>query len=276
MNDIMRKVETAREFIAALTDLRPQIGIILGTGLGKLAEEIEAVTTLPYREIPNFRLPTVESHEGRLILGKLCGKKVLALQGRYHYYEGYLMEEIVLPVRLMKSMGAEVFIVSNASGGLNPLFQPGELMAIVDHINLMGDNPLIGPNLPGVGPRFPDMYQAYDPQLLRVAEETALEEGIVLRKGVYVAMAGPCLETPAEYRMLRAIGADAVGMSTVPEVIAARHMGMKVLGLSIITDMGLPDALRPVNFEKIVEVANRAEPKLTLLVERVIERISLD
>ncbi len=276
MSETLRKVETAKEFIAALTDFTPQIGIILGTGLGKLADEIEPVTALPYGEIPNFGLPTVESHEGRLILGNLSGKRVSALQGRFHYYEGYSLEEIAFPVRVMKALGAGILIVSNASGGLNPLFQPGDIMAIVDHINLLGDNPLKGPNEESLGPRFPDMYQAYDPALLKLAEETCLEEGIALRKGVYVAMPGPSLETAAEYRMLRQIGADAVGMSTVPEVIVARHMGMRVLGLSIITDMGLPDTLGPVNFERIVEVANQTEPKLTVLVERVIERIEFN
>mgnify|MGYP001090949232 CR=1 FL=1 len=275
MSEVLRKVETAKEFIAALTDFRPQIGIILGTGLGKLASEIEAVITLPYHGVPSFPLSTVESHEGRLILGNLSGKRVLALQGRFHSYEGYSMEEIVLPVRVMKVMGAQVLIVSNASGGLNPFFQAGDLMAIVDHINFMGENPLRGRNEESLGPRFPDMYHAYDPALLRLAEEIALEEGILLRKGTYVAMPGPSLETAAEYRMLRTIGADAVGMSTVPEVIAARHLGMRVLGLSIITDMCLPDDLEPVNFEKIVDVANRSEPKLTVLVERVIERTEL-
>lgn len=275
MKGTMRKVDVAKEFITALTDFRPQIGIILGTGLGKLAEEIDSTITLPYEEIPNFPLPTVESHEGKFILGNLSGKRVLALQGRFHYYEGYSMEEIVLPLRVVKLLGANVLIVSNASGGLNPLFRPGDLMAIVDHVNLMGDNPLRGPNEDDLGPRFPDMHEAYDPGLLGLAEQIALEEGIALRRGVYAAMPGPSLETAAEYRMLARIGADAVGMSTVPEVIAARHMDMRVLGLSIITDMGLPDALGPVDFDKILKVASQAEPKLTLLVESVVERIEV-
>lgn len=275
MGEIVNKIEKSVGTIIKLTDFKPTIGIILGTGLSELVKEIEAEKVLSYREIPNFPVPTVESHEGRLILGNLSHRKVLALQGRFHCYEGYSMEQIVFPVRVMKALGVEVLICSNASGGLNPLFQAGDLMAIADHINLLGNNPLIGPNEESLGPRFPDMYQAYDSELLKLAEVIALEERIPLRRGVYIALPGPSLETPAEYRMLRVMGADAVGMSTVPEVIAARHMGMRVLGLSVITDMGLPDALSPVTFEEILQVAERAEPALTTLIKRVVEGIEL-
>ena len=275
MGEIVDKIEKSVGTIIRLTDFKPTIGIILGTGLSELVKEIEAEKVLSYREIPNFPVPTVESHEGRLILGNLSHRKVLALQGRFHCYEGYSMEQIVFPVRVMKALGVEVLICSNASGGLNPLFQAGDLMAIADHINLLGDNPLIGPNEESLGARFPDMYQVYDSELLKLAEVIALEERIPLRRGVYIALPGPSLETPAEYRMLRVMGADAVGMSTVPEVIAARHMGMRVLGLSVITDMGLPDALSPVSFEEILQVAERAEPALTTLIKRVVEGIEL-
>ncbi len=273
MGELVDKIEKSVGTINKLTDFKPTVGIILGTGQSELVKEMEVEKVLSYGDIPNFPVPTVESHEGRLILGNLSHRRVLALQGRFHCYEGYSMEQIVFPVRVMKALGVEVLICSNAGGGLNPLFQPGDLMAIVDHINLLGDNPLIGPNEESLGPRFPDMYQAYDPELLKLAEVAALEERIPLRKGVYVALPGPSLETPAEYRMLRVMGGDAVGMSTVPEVIAARHMGMRVLGLSVITDMGLPDALSPVSFQEILQVAERAEPALTILIRRIVEGI---
>jgi purine-nucleoside phosphorylase len=253
--------------------IAPRVGIILGTGLGRLGEEIEVEAVIPYAEIPHFSPSTVESHPGRLLLGRLGGKPVVAMQGRLHRYEGYSLQEVTFPVRVLRALGAEVLVVSNACGGMNPLWSPGDLMLIADHINLLGENPLAGPNHDELGPRFPDMSAAYDPELQRLAAEVALEAGIPLRRGVYVAVPGPNLETRAEYRMLRAIGADVVGMSTVPEVIVAVHGGMRVMGISIITDACLPDALEPASLPQILAVAAGAEPKLSTIVRRVIEKI---
>lgn len=251
----------------------PEVGIILGTGLGALAAEIEVEAAIPYDEIPHFAPSTVESHTGRLLVGRLAGRRVVAMQGRLHLYEGYEAWQVVFPVRVMALLGVRTLVVSNACGGMNPLWRPGDVMLIADHINLLGVNPLVGPNLDAVGPRFPDMSAAYDPELQRLAEEVALAGRIGLRRGVYVAVPGPNLETPAEYRMLRAIGADVVGMSTVPEVIAAVHAGLRVLGLSIITDACLPDALQPTSLEEILATAREAEPKLTAVVKGVLERL---
>lgn len=248
------------------------VGIILGTGLGSLAREIQPAFTIPYAGLPGFPLSTVESHEGRLLCGRLAGKTVVAMQGRFHRYEGYSLQEVTFPVRVLKALGATTLIVSNACGGMHPLWNPGELMLISDHINLLGDNPLVGTNDDSLGPRFPDMSEPYDPGLRGVARQVAADNRIVLREGVYVAVTGPSLETRSEYRMLRALGADVVGMSTVPEVIVAVHAGMRVLGLSIITDKCLPDALQPATVEQIIAVANRAEPHLTALVRGVLER----
>jgi purine-nucleoside phosphorylase len=273
MGKLRDEIEKTVSAIRKKTQFEPQIGIVLGTGLGQLAREIEEEKVLPYGEIPGFPISTVESHEGRLIFGHLAGKKVVAMQGRFHYYEGYSMEQIVFPVRVMKFLGAKALLVSNACGGMNPLFKGGDLMLITDHINMQGDNPLRGENADSIGPRFPDMFQCYDPELITLTEETALEEKIPLRKGIYVSLSGPNLETAAEYRMLRIIGADVVGMSTVPEVIAARHIGMKVLGLSVVTDMGLPDALGPMNLDKIIAVAEKTEPSLTRLMAKVIGKM---
>jgi purine-nucleoside phosphorylase len=249
------------------------VAIILGTGLGRLAHEIEAEAAIEYSEIPNFPLSTVESHEGRLWCGTLGGKRVVAMQGRFHRYEGYSLSQVTFPVRVLRALGARTLIVSNACGGMNPLWQPGDLLLIADHINLLGDSPLIGPNDNRLGPRFPDMSMPYDAGLRALAREVALEHRIELREGVYVAVTGPNLETRAEYRFLRAIGADVVGMSTVPEVTVAVHGGMRVLGFSIITDACLPDALEPATVEQIIAVANKAEPKLTELVRGVVERL---
>ncbi len=257
------------------TDFKPKIGIILGTGLGRLAKEIEKVKSIPYEEIPHFPKPTVETHSGRLFFGYIHSKPVCAFQGRFHYYEGYSMFEITLPVRLAKKMGVEIMIISNAAGGLNPLFKAGDIMVITDHINFQPDNPLRGLTDPDFGARFPDMFQCYDPELIALTERTALELKIPLRKGVYVAVSGPNLETAAEYRLFRQFGADAVGMSTVPEVIVARQVGIKVLGISVITDMGLPDAMKPVNLKEILHIASLAEPKLTALIKEVIGRLNL-
>ncbi len=264
----------ALETVRATTDSDPDVAVILGTGLGGLVEEIEVSAEIAYEDIPGFPLSTVESHAGRLLFGILGGKKVVAMQGRFHRYEGYSMQEIVFPVRVMHALGARTLIVSNACGGMNPLWKPGELMLLADHINLLGDSPLIGPNDDSLGPRFPDMSQPYDEELRAVARTVASELRIVLREGVYVAVTGPNLETRAEYRFLRGIGADVVGMSTVPEVIAAVHMSMRVLGVSIITDACLPDALKAVDVAHIIAIAAAAEPDLTRLVSAVLERMS--
>jgi purine-nucleoside phosphorylase len=267
------RVQAAARTIRDRSPRRPAAAIILGTGLGGLAKEIKVEAVLPYEEIPGFPLSTVEAHAGRLILGTLSGKPVVAMQGRLHRYEGHSLQQVTFPVRVMHALGAETLMVSNACGGMHPLWAPGDLMLIADHINLLGDNPLIGPHDERLGPRFPEMSQPYDEALRAMARKLALELGITLREGVYVAVTGPNLETRAEYRMLRAMGADVVGMSTVPEVIVAVQEGMKVLGISIITDQCLPDALEPASLEKIIAVANRAEPSLTRLVSGVVERL---
>lgn len=267
-------ITPAVDAIRAHGDLVPEAALILGTGLGGLASEIEVAATVPYAEIPGFPVPTVESHAGRLILGRLGGLAVAAMQGRFHRYEGYTLQEIAHPVRVLRGLGARLLVVSNACGGMHPLWQPGDLMLLADHINLLGDNPLVGPNDDDVGPRFPDMSEPYSERLRTLARAVALERGITLREGVYVAVTGPNLETRAEYRMLRQLGADAVGMSTVPEVIAAVHAGMEVLGVSIITDRCLPDALEPADIETIIATAQRAEPALTAVVRGVLERLA--
>jgi purine-nucleoside phosphorylase len=252
---------------------RPSAAIILGTGLGGLAADIRVAAAIEYAEIPGFPLSTVESHAGRLLCGTLAGKPVVAMQGRFHRYEGYSLQQVTFPVRVLRALGADTLIVSNACGGLNPLWSAGDLMLIADHINLLADSPLIGPNDDRLGPRFPDLSCPYDTRLRALARDVAAQARVALREGVYVAVPGPNLETRAEYRFLRAIGADVVGMSTVPEVLVAIHAGMRVLGLSIITDMCLPDALEPATVERIVAVAGRAEPKLTELVRGVMARL---
>ncbi len=268
-----RQVEEAAAYLRERTQLRPRLGIILGTGLGELAREIEAETTLPYDEIPHFPLSTVESHHGRLIVGHLSGVPVYALQGRFHLYEGYTPRQVTFPVRVLATLGIDTLFISNAAGGMNPLFRRGDLMLITDHINLQGQNPLVGPNVDDWGPRFPDMSEPYDPELRRLAEEKALELGIKLQQGVYVAVLGPNLETKAEYRFLRLIGADAVGMSTVPEVIVARHMNLRVMAISVITDECFPDALEPLSLEAVLAAAAEAEPRLTRLMKAVVEAV---
>ena len=263
------RMDAAVDAVRAHSGVEPRVAVILGTGLGGWGEEIEVQAAIPYAEIPGFPEPTVESHSGRLLLGTLGGTPVVAMQGRFHRYEGYTLREVTFPVRVLRALGADVLVASGASGNMNPLWSPGELVLLDDHINLLGDNPLIGPNDDELGPRFPDMSEPYDRALQARAMEAALELGIRLNRGVYVAVTGPNLETRAEYRMLRAMGADVVGMSTVPEVIVARHMGMRVLGLSIITDQCLPDALEEADIEAIIRTATRAEPHLTRLVARV-------
>jgi len=269
----LERVERAADVVRARFPRRPDVAIVLGTGLGGLATRIAVEATIDYTDIPGFPLSTVESHAGRLLCGTLSGKTVVAMQGRFHRYEGYSLQQVTFPVRILRALGAEMLVVSNACGGMHPLWAPGELMLIADHINLLGDNPLIGPNDDRLGPRFPDMSEPYDGQLRHLARHVARELRLTLREGVYVAVPGPNLETRAEYRFLRGIGADVVGMSTVPEVIVAIHGGMRVLGVSIITDQCLPDALEPASVEKIIAVAARAEPDLTALVCGVLERV---
>lgn len=268
-----RQIAETKFFLQNQIQEKPQVGIILGTGLGKLVNEISVIREIDYETIPNFSLSTVESHAGKLILGELSGKKILAMQGRFHYYEGYSMQQITLPVRVMHELGIKKLIISNACGGMNPQFQAGDVMVIEDHINLLGDNPLTGPNLDEYGPRFPDMSEPYSKKLIRLAERTALENKISLRKGVYVAVTGPNLETRAEYRFLRALGADVVGMSTVPETIAAVHSGMEVLAFSVVTDECFPDTLKAVSVEDILATAAKAEPRLTLLMKAVVSKL---
>ena len=259
--------------IRQLTDAEPDYLLILGTGLGQLAREMDVRTEISYSDIPHFPLSTVESHAGKLLFGSLGGKSVVAMQGRFHYYEGYTMQQIVFPVRVAHALGARTLLVSNACGGLNPIYRRADLMIIHDHINLLGDNPLIGPNDDDLGPRFPDMSEPYSTRLIELAQQLALQERIPVHKGVYAALSGPMLETRSEYRYLRQIGADVVGMSTVPEVIAAVHMGMETLGLSVITDECFPDSLQPVSIEHVIEAAGVAEPKLTRLVVHVLEAL---
>ncbi|NBO92243.1 MAG: purine-nucleoside phosphorylase [Planctomycetia bacterium] len=252
---------------------QPRVGIILGTGLGGLVEEIEAQATIPYCDIPHFSVSSAPTHAGRLVCGRLSGQTVVAMEGRVHYYEGFSAQQITMPVRVMRALGCEILIASNASGGLNPQFRKGDIMLIEDHIGLLMDNPLRGPNDERLGPRFPDMCRPYDPELIQKARWIALEEKIACQQGVFVAVPGPNLETRAEYRFLRQMGADAVGMSTVPEVIVAAHGGMRTVGLSIITDMCLPDALEPINLPDIIATANAAEKKLRVIVKRLLREL---
>jgi len=273
MTELRNQIAQALEFIHTKTDTKPKIGIILGTGLGGLVKEIKKEVVIDYANIPHFPVSTVESHHGKLIFGTLAGKKIVAMQGRFHLYEGYDLKQVTFPVRVMKFLGVKNILISNAAGALNTLFRKGDVMIISDHINLLGDNPLIGPNDDKLGPRFPDMSEAYNKELITLAEKAALDLKIRVQKGVYVAMQGPNLETKAEYRFLRTIGADAVGMSTIPEVIVAVHMGMKVLGFSIFTDECFPDALKPALLEEILKIATKAEPKMTAIMKEVVKRM---
>ena len=261
------------EYIKSRTNVEPTIGIILGTGLGGLVKEINVIDEIPYQDIPNFPVSTVESHSGKLIFGELGGKKVVAMQGRFHYYEGYSMEQVVMPVRVMKMLGVKFLLLSNASGSLNPDFKKGELMMIDDHINMQPENPLRGQNLDELGPRFPDMSEPYSAVLNQKLQDIAKSEGIALHKGVYVSVPGPNLETRAEYKFLRTIGADAVGMSTVPEVIACNHMGLPCCCVCVLTDECDPNNLKKVSIEEIIGIAKDAEPKLTLLYQKLIEQL---
>jgi purine-nucleoside phosphorylase len=269
----LEPVNAAADVVRARFPTVPDVAIVLGTGLGGLAREIDVAAAVEYADIPDFPLSTVESHAGRLLCGSLGGKTVVAMQGRFHRYEGYTLQQVTFPVRVLRALGAETLIVSNACGGMREDWAAGDLMLIADHINLLGDNPLIGENDDRLGVRFPDMSAAYDPALRVLARDVARNQGTVLREGVYVAVTGPNLETRAEYRMLRTIGADVVGMSTVPEVIVAVQGGMRVLGLSIITDQCIPETLVPAELETIIATAGRAEPRLTALVRGVLEQL---
>jgi purine-nucleoside phosphorylase len=268
--------EQVAESVAAVrarTGLATDVGIILGTGLTQLADHVTDPVVIPYHDIPHFPRPTVESHHGRLVLGRLAGKPVVVMQGRFHYYEGYDLGTITHPVRVIKALGASSLFVSNAAGGVNPQYRTGDIVVITDHINLTGLNPLIGPNEDELGPRFPHMCNCYDPGLVELALATALKLAIPLQRGIYSWVTGPSLETGAEYRYMRLIGSDVIGMSTVPEVIVARHSGLRSLGFSVVTDMGLPDAMAPVDLNDVLRAAAEAEPKLTRLILGILEQV---
>ena len=260
------------DFILSKTSVKPTVGIVLGTGLGGLVKEIEVIDEISYADIPNFPVSTVESHSGKLIFGNLGGKAVVAMQGRFHYYEGYDFKQVTYPIRVMKLLGIEKLFVSNASGGVNPDFIVGEIMILNDHINFFPGNPLIGKNFDELGPRFPDMSEPYCPEMIQLAKDIAKENNIRIAEGTYLGLTGPTLETPAEYKFVRTIGADAVGMSTVPEVIVARHMEIPCFAISIITDLGVPGKIKKVSLAEVIEVASRQEPKMTLILRELIAR----
>jgi purine-nucleoside phosphorylase len=265
-----QKITESVDFLRSRTDLQPEFGIILGTGLGGLVNEIDIECVIPYQDIPHFPVSTVDGHHGRLIFGRMAGRPIMAMQGRFHYYEGYSMTEVVFPVRVMNFMGINLLILSNASGGVNPDFEVGDIMVIEDHINLMKDNPLIGKNDPQIGTRFPDMGHPYDADLINKAFTVAGELGIKLQRGVYAGVSGPTYETPAEYRYIRTIGADAVGMSTVPEVIAARHMGLRCFAVSVISDLGVPGKIVTITHEHVIDAASAVEPVMTRLIRAMV------
>jgi purine-nucleoside phosphorylase len=270
---MLEKIKATASFIKERISAKPEIGIILGTGLGGLANEIEILDSIPYNEIPDFPVSTVEGHAGRLIYGKLGNKEVLAMQGRFHYYEGYSMKELTFPVRVMKFVGITHLFVSNASGGLNPDWHVGDIVLINDHINFFPEHPLHGKNEEELGPRFPDMSKVYDERLRNKAKLIALENNIPVKEGVYIGVQGPTFETPAEYKMFRVLGGDVIGMSTVPEVVVARHLGVKVFGISIITDSGVPGEIVEISHEEVQQVAMKAEPKMTRIMKELIDSI---
>lgn len=272
---MLEKIKESVDFISALVEYKPKVGIILGSGLGGLIRDIQIEKEIPYADIPNFPVSTVEGHVGHLILGKLGGQQVVAMQGRFHFYEGWTMQDIAFPIRVMKFLGIKLLVVSNASGGLNPDFNVGDIMVINDHINLMGTNPLMGPNEKEFGPRFPDMKEAYDHKLIEKVNAIARREGIELKAGVYAGVTGPTFETPAEYKYLHIIGADAVGMSTVPEVITARHMDIPVFAVSIITDLGVVGKISEVSHQMVLEAAGKAEPKMTKIITGLLRETNL-
>lgn len=270
---MLSEILQATKFIQSKTDLVPVAGIIMGSGLGGLADKIDVKLAIDYSEIPHFPESTVEGHAGKLIIGLLGGKPIVAMAGRFHYYEGYSMQQLVLPVRVMKYLGIKYLYVSNASGGVNPDFEIGDIMVQTDHINLFGDNPLMGPNMEELGPRFPDMSEAYSQEMITLAMDIAHENNSKLQQGVYAGVSGPCLETPAEYKYIRVIGADAVGMSTVPEVIAARHMGIPCFAMSVITDLGVPGKIVKVTHEDVQVAASKSEPVMTHVITEMLKRL---
>jgi purine-nucleoside phosphorylase len=270
MGQLLQQLEETGSFLAGQTEIKPKIGLILGSGLGELADQLEKSVAVDYGSIPHFPVSTVEGHAGKLVFGVLEGQPVVAMQGRFHYYEGYSMQEVTYPVRVMKALGVEVLIVTNACGGMNPSFEAGDLMIIRDHLNMTGANPLVGRNEPTLGPRFPDMSRAYTPELVRFAKKTASDLDIPVREGVYAGISGPNYMAPAELTMLRLLGGDAVGMSTVPEVIVASHAGLKVIGISCVTDMAIGEELEPLTHAQVIEVANRTKPRFIRLVKALV------
>jgi purine-nucleoside phosphorylase len=271
--NLLQKINAAADFIRNATNITPQVGLILGSGLGALADEIQDAVRIDYRDIPHFPVSTVEGHAGKLVIGHLMGKPVIALQGRFHYYEGYSLQEVTFPVRVFKALGVSTMVVTNACGGINPSLYPGALMFITDHINFIGDNPLIGKNFNALGPRFPDMSTAYDKDLIRLGKSVAATLGIETKEGIYTAVSGPYYYSKAELRMVKGFGSDTIGMSTVPETIVAVHMGMKVLGISCITDMADPDNLVPLEHAHVVAVANETRPKFIRLLSGIIQKL---
>jgi purine-nucleoside phosphorylase len=272
---MLENLKETIDFIHSRIDFKPEIGIVLGTGLGGLTKEIEPLDSLPYGEIPHFPVSTVKGHEGKLIFGKLGGKHVVAMQGRFHYYEGYTMKEVTFPIRVLKLLGIKLLILSNAAGGVNPEFNIGDLMVIKDHINLMGNNPLIGKNDTGLGPRFPDMSETYDKKIISYFTKIARHHSIQFHVGVYAAVSGPTFETPAEYHYIRVLGADAVGMSTVPEAIVARHMALPVLAVSVISDLGVEGKIVEITHDDVIDAASLVEPKLTLVLKEMIQNLGM-
>jgi purine-nucleoside phosphorylase len=270
---MLEQLNETVQYIKNRIDFQPEFGIVLGTGLGGLVNEIQTIGTIPYKDIPNFPVSTVKGHEGKLIFGKLGGKNVVAMQGRFHYYEGYTMKEVTFPIRVMKFLGIKLLILSNAAGGVNPNYEIGDLMIIRDHINLMGNNPLIGKNDTGLGPRFPDMSDAYDKNIIRHATRIARIHNIHFQVGVYAAVTGPTFETPSEYKYIRILGADAVGMSTVPETIVARHMELPVFAVSVISDLGVEGKIVEISHDDVIDAASLVEPKMTLVIKEMIENM---
>lgn len=275
MESLLVNLESTKKYLFNFIDEKPEIGLILGSGLGTLADEIENPIVINYKDIPNFPVSTVEGHAGELVIGKLMGKQVIAMKGRFHYYEGYSMKEVTFPVRVMKSIGVKLLLVTNACGGLNPELYPGALMIINDHINMTGNNPLIGPNYPELGPRFPDMSNAYDKDLINLVHRIGEKIDVKTHEGVYVSISGPTYSSKTESKMFRALGADTIGMSTVPEVIVAKHSGMKVIGISCVTDMAILEGSKTISHEEVMEVANKTRPKFINLVKEVINEVSL-
>jgi purine-nucleoside phosphorylase len=272
---MLEKIQKTIKYINGKIDAKPEFGIVLGTGLGGLVNEIEITTTIAYNDIPNFPVSTVKGHEGKLIFGKLGGKNVVAMQGRFHYYEGYTMQELTFPIRVLKHLGIKLLILSNAAGGVNPDYEIGDLMVIKDHINLMGNNPLIGKNDTGLGPRFPDMSETYDKKVIRQFTKLARVHNIHFQVGVYAAVTGPTFETPAEYKYISILGADAVGMSTVPEAIVARHMSLPVFAVSVISDLGVEGKIVEISHDDVIDAASLVEPKMTLVIKEMIEKLDI-